>query len=241
MSAARGGVFANATGKGSVKVQAHGDVMGTSGYGIAATTTSGSIEIDLDAGTFVAGGMGGVIVQTQAGDAKINNAGTMKGGTGPGVVIDANKGSATINNSGKIVSGSDGMAIGVVSGAALVKNSGLVDGSIVSNGLTTMSNSGVWNNADGSTIQYLTNTGVISLGADPAKTGLLVVTGDASFGPGSYYNARITRDGQRYDLCRRKGHDQGRHDQHIRSQRHHLQTRLALRPSVCERRRERPI
>lgn len=194
VTAASDGVVAMATGKGSVKVQAHGDISGATGYGIAASTKSGSIEIDLDAGKFVSGGIAGVIVQTQTGDATINNAGTIKGGgsKGAAVIIDVNKGSATLNNSGTIQADANGMAIGVASGAALIKNTGKIDGTIVSNGIATVVNDGTWNNAAGSYIDFLKNTGVINMGSDPTKTGLLVVTGDASFGPGSYYNARIT-------------------------------------------------
>ncbi len=196
VAAANDGVVAMATGAGSVKVQVHGDVSGSTGYGVAASTVTGSIEVDLDAGKFISGGLGGVIVQTQTGNATINNAGTISGSNnGAAVIVDANKGSATINNSGKILAGAYEMAIGVVSGAVLVKNSGIIDGTIVSNGVTTVNNTGTWSDAAGSYIQFLKNTGVISMGSDPSKTGLLVVTGDASFGTGSYYNARITATG----------------------------------------------
>jgi len=195
VAAGNNGVVATSTGSGSVKVMAHGDVVGNAGYGIAASTVKGSIEIDIDAGKFISGGSG-VFVQTQSGDAVINNAGTIKGGVnGAALLIDANKGSATIKNTGTLQADENGLAIGVISGAVLVKNSGIVNGRIVSNGITTVNNTGVWNNADGSYIQYLNNTGVLGLGSDLTKTGLLVVTGDASFGPGSYYNARITATG----------------------------------------------
>ncbi|MEI2736671.1 MAG: autotransporter domain-containing protein [Rhodoblastus sp.] len=193
VTAANNGVIAAATGKGSVKVQAHGDISGAAGYGIAAATSSGSIEIDLDAGKFVSGGKAGVIVQTKSGDATINNAGAIAGGAkGAGVIIDVDNGSATLNNSGTIQGGVDGMAIGVASGAALIKNTGVIDGTIVSNGLTTVNNDGTWKNAAGSYIDFLKNTGVIDMGPAGGPTGVLAVTGDASFGPGSFYNARIT-------------------------------------------------
>ncbi|HMN73480.1 MAG TPA: autotransporter domain-containing protein [Rhodoblastus sp.] len=193
VAAGNNGVVATATGKGSVKVQVHGDVSGKAGYGVAAATNSGSIEIDLDAGKFISGAKAGVAVQTQSGDIKINNAGAIEAtGTGVAVQIDANDGQATLANSGTIKVDPGQIAIGVASGAALIKNTGVIDGAIVSNGVTLVDNQGTWNNVAGSYIQYLKNTGVINMGPDGGKIGALVVTGDASFGPGSYYNARIT-------------------------------------------------
>lgn len=190
------GVIATATGKGSVKVLVHGDVAADTGYGVAAVTNSGSIQIDLDSGKFISGGKAGVLVQTQKGDATINNAGSIEStGTGVAVIIDANNGSATLNNSGTIKVDPGQIAIGVASGAALIKNTGMIDGAIVSNGVTTVNNDGTWNNAAGSYIQYLKNTGVITMGPSGGDIGVLVVSGDASFGPGSYYNARITTTG----------------------------------------------
>ncbi len=200
--AAMNGVVAAATGTGSVKVQVHGDITakpawdGATSYGVAATTKSGSIEIDLDKGKFISGATAGVAVQTQSGDIKINNAGTIEAtGTGVAVQIDANDGQATLNNSGTIKVDPGQIAIGVASGAALINNTGLIDGAIVSNGVTTVDNQGTWNNAAGSYIQFLKNTGVINMGPEGGKVGALIVTGDASFGPNSYYNARITAAG----------------------------------------------
>ena len=199
---AMNGVVATATGAGSVKVQVHGDITakpawdGATSYGVAATTKTGSIEIDLDKGKFISGATAGVAVQTQSGDIKINNAGAIEAtGTGVAVLIDAHDGQATLNNSGTIKVDPGQIAIGVASGAALIKNTGLIDGAIVSNGVTTVDNQGTWNNAAGSYIQFLKNTGVINMGPDGGKVGALIVTGDASFGPGSYYNARITSTG----------------------------------------------
>lgn len=197
VAATGNGVIAQATGKGSVKVQIHGDVSGTSGYGAAASTGyQGSIQIDLDSGKFLSGSTAGASVQTVAGDATINNAGTIKGlNAGDGVVIDVNGGSATVNNSGKILSGVGGSAIEVLSGAALMKNTGTIDGRIVSTALTTVKNDGVWNNAAGSSISYLTNNGVLTMGPVGGAPGVLAVAGDATFGAKSTYNARIDASG----------------------------------------------
>ncbi|HPG02589.1 MAG: autotransporter domain-containing protein [Methylobacteriaceae bacterium] len=199
IKATHSGVIATATGTGSVKIQIHGDISSTNefgsdtSYGVAAATKSGSIQIDLDAGKFVSGGTAGIFVQSQTGAATINNSGTITAsGSGVGVLIDVNDGSATLNNSGTIKVDAGQVAIGVASGDALIKNTGIIDGAIVSNGIATVNNSGTWNNAGGSYIQNLNNTGALSLGAAGAGTGVLTVTGDASFGPGSYYNARIT-------------------------------------------------
>lgn len=199
ISATHSGVIATASGTGSVKVQVHGDISAGSpdgydmSYGVAAATNSGSIQIDLDAGKFISGASGGVFVQTQSGAATINNAGSIKStGDGPAILIDANNGSATVKNSGIIESSADGIAIGVASGAALVTNTGVLNGKVISNGVTTVNNDGIWENAAGSYIQFLKNTGVINMGPAGGPTGVLTVTGDASFGPNSYYNARIT-------------------------------------------------
>ena len=199
ISATHSGVIATASGTGSVKIQVHGDVSAGSpdgydmSYGVAAATSSGSIQIDLDAGKFVTGASAGVAVQSQTGEATINNAGAIKSsGTGVGIQIDVNNGSATVNNSGTIQVDPGQIAIGIASGAALIKNTGVIDGSIVSLGLTTLNNSGTWNNAASSYVQYLNNTGVINMGPADGPVGTLTVAKDASFGPGSYYNARIT-------------------------------------------------
>lgn len=192
----RSGVVAVAQGEGSVKVKVHGDVAGGTDYGVAGASNKGSIEIDLDAGKFVSGGKAGVLMQTRSGVATLNNAGTIKGtDAGAGVLIDAHDGSAIINNSGIIQGGPDGIAIGVASGVALVTNTGVLNGKVISNGVTTVNNDGIWENAAGSYIDFLKNTGIINMGPLGGKVGVLTVTGDASFGPNSYYNARITATG----------------------------------------------
>ena len=199
IAATESGVVATATGTGSVKVQVHGDIANTNvydsntSYGVFASTNSGSIQIDLDAAKFITGGTAGALVQSQTGAATINNAGTMTAsGTGVGVIVDVNNGSATLNNSGTIKVAPGQVAIGVSSGKALIKNTGVIDGEIVSLGATTLNNNGTLNNASGTYVQTLNNTGVINMGPSDGTTGVFTVAGDASFGPGSYYNARIT-------------------------------------------------
>ena len=196
VSGARSGVAAVTTGTGAIKVQVHGDVSGGTDFGVAAATTSGSIQIDLDAGKFIAGGTAGVLVQTQAGAAKIKNGGTIAStGTGAAVFVDAHKGSATIDNSGTVLGSPDGTAIAVASGTVLVNNTGILYGKVLSNGATTINNTGLWENAAGSYIQFLKNTGTLNMGPLGGTVGVLTVTGDASFGPNSFYNARITTTG----------------------------------------------
>lgn len=191
------GVVAVSQGEGSVKVLVHGNVAGGTDYGVAAASNRGSIQIDLDSGKYIAGVKAGVLMQTQAGAATLNNkGGTISAtGAGAGVLVDAHEGSATINNAGIIQGGLEGAAVAVASGKALVNNMGVLNGKVLSSGVATVNNEGIWENAAGSYIQYLNNTGVINMGPAEGKLGALVVTGDASFGRNSYYNARITTTG----------------------------------------------
>lgn len=189
------GVLAEASVKGSVKVLVHGDVAGAALAGVFTSTDSGSIQIDLDKGTFVSSDALGVGLRSQSGTTTLNNAGTIDGGAkGTGVAVDVNAGTMTLNNSGTIAS-TGPAAIAVTSGAALIVNSGVVDGMITNKDLTTIQNDGVWKNAGGSSVSYLINNGTLSLGPSAGAAGVLTVTGDASFGPKSYYNARISPAG----------------------------------------------
>ncbi|MFO1168648.1 MAG: autotransporter domain-containing protein [Rhodoblastus sp.] len=192
----RSGVVAVAQGEGSVKVLVHGDVAGGTDYGVAGATNKGSIQIDLDAGKYISGGKAGVLLQTRSGAATLNNKGTVTAtGSGAAVLVDAHDGSATINNAGIMIGGPGGIAIGVASGKTLVNNTGVLNGQVLSNGVTTVNNEGIWENAAGSYIQFLKNTGTLNMGPLGGTVGVLTVTGDASFGPNSFYNARITTTG----------------------------------------------
>ena len=196
VSGSGSGVLASSTGLGPVMVAAHGDVAGTTTIGIGATTTAGSIEIDLDKGKFISGGVAAVAVTTASGAATVNNAATISGiTTGAGVVADLGAGAMMLNNTG-VIRGTTGDAIDIVSGAALVANTGVIDGKVRSAGLATVNNDGVWNNAAGSTISYLNNTGALNMGGSGKSTlDVLTVLGDASFSKTSSYNARISATG----------------------------------------------
>ncbi len=197
VSGARSGVVAVAQGLGSVKVQVHGNVSGGTDYGVVGASNKGSVQIDLDSGRFISGGKAGILLQTRSGEMTLNN----KGGTisskgdGAAVYVAANEGSATINNAGIIQNDTGGVAIAVANGSALVNNTGVLNGKVLSAGTTTVKNEGIWENAAGSFIQQLKNTGTLSMGPLGGELGVLQVEGNASFGPNSFYNARITTTG----------------------------------------------
>jgi uncharacterized protein with beta-barrel porin domain len=188
------GVVASATGLGAVAVGVHGDVAATLGTGVSATSNSGAIQIDLDAGTFVSGAVAGLSVTTTTGAAVVTNDATISGTglVGDGVVIDANGGTAVLFNNG-VIETTGGSAINVKSGAALIANTGTIDGMVTSAAgtIVTLNNDGVWSNAAGSTVGYLNNTGTIGFGPAGGAVGLITVTGDATFAPGSVLNMRM--------------------------------------------------
>ncbi|MFO1117779.1 MAG: autotransporter domain-containing protein [Beijerinckiaceae bacterium] len=187
------GVSATASGLGNVVIGIHGDVAATDGVGVSARSASGKIEIDLDKGTFVSGAVAGVSIATDSGTAILRNAANIAGTglVGDGVVIDANAGAVTVENKGVIESIAN--AINVKSGAALIRNTGTIDGVITSAAGTvaTLNNDGVWSNAAGSTLAYLNNTGTISFGANNGTTDLITISGDANFASTSTINMRV--------------------------------------------------
>ena len=196
VTAANNGVTMQATGLGAVTIATHGNVSGTHAVGVGASTVSGAIQIDMDAGTFVSGGTAGLAVSTQSGAAIVNANGTISGvGGAPGVSVDVNSGSLALNNSGTIQS--TGAAINVRSGAALVQNTGVIAGAIVSAAGTvvTLNNNGTWNNAAGSSLGYLNNNGVLTMGPANGAPGVLTITGNATFGAGSSLNMRVAPAG----------------------------------------------
>ena len=192
------GVKATATGLGAIQLQVKGNITGTQSYGVRTATTTGDTIIDIDAGTFIAGKSEAVRVQSLTGNGFITNRGTIGGGSlSTAIVSDLGTGTMNISNSGTIKSiGTN--AIANVSGNMAISNSGLIDGAIIGNGITDVANSGTWQNAANSTVATLTNTGTLTMGASGSGAGAigtLVVTGNASFGPQSFYNARITPTG----------------------------------------------
>ena len=196
VTAANNGVMMQATGLGAVTIATHGNVSGTHAVGVGASTASGAIQIDMDAGVFVSGGTAGLAVSTQSGAATVNANGTISGvGGAAGVSVDVNSGSLALNNSGTIQS--SGAAINVRSGAALVQNTGVIAGAIASAAgtIVTLNNNGTWSNAAGSSLGYLNNNGVLTMGPAGGAPGVLTITGNATFGAGSTLNMRVAPAG----------------------------------------------